>query len=158
MCSSDLGKFRPKPAEALQLVALDEGWATIARDAALVRGHDLDGSILWTVELPWAPWSARRLGHMVLVTSGEGYSLLIDLEGNLLEENREPREQARYFLFRDGSVGRLFVTGGTLIVTTFAGRLLWRRDDEHRIGERTAGPAGVWVFLGRHLAYFPWGN
>ena len=150
-----LGKYRARRPEPMHVVALNDGWATTARDARLVRGHEPDGSLLWTVDLPWHPWSIRRLGDFVVVTSVEGSALLLDDAGDELARTREPREGARFFLRRDGQVARIHQSDQTLIVTSVDGRLLWRHSDEHRIQHFVAGAAGVWVFLGRLLTFFP---
>jgi hypothetical protein len=149
------GKFRARPAEPLSVIALDDGWATAARDSSVIRGHEPNGGLLWTKPTPWPPWGIRRLGPYLLVTSAEGYSLLLNQEGELLKESREPREGASYFLRHGNKVARVFVTGQTIIVTTFGGKLVWRHTEEHRLGPLRAGPHGIAVFIGKSLTYFP---
>ena len=149
------GKFRARRPYPLQLVAMDETWVSVDREARIARGHEPDGSLLWTASLPWAPWSSRRLGEQIVITNADGLSLLVSAEGEVLGKNDEPREGAQYFLRSDGTIARMFRSDQTLIVTSFAGQLLWRKTDEHAIGPFLAGPAGVWVFLGRLLTFFP---
>lgn len=149
-----LGKYRPRPAEAMSVVSLDQGWATSARQSAVIRGHDVDGSLLWSSSLPWAPWGLKRLGRFLLVTNADGKSLLMDQEGAIIEENKEPREGAMYFVLANGEVGRIFTAPGTVIVSSFGGRPLWRLVDEHKIGEVAASAAGIWIVLGRLLSFF----
>lgn len=148
------GKYRSRPAEPLTVVAIDDGWATSARDSGVIRGHEPDGTLAWTTPLPWPPWTIRRLGEFVLVTSVEGFSVLVDRNGELLKESHEGREGANYFVRRNGKVARVFRTGQTIIVTTFGGKLLWRHAEEHRLGPMHAGRDGVWVFVGKQLKYF----
>lgn len=150
-----LGKYRPRPVEPLQLLAIDQGWITTGRESQSVRLHELSGKLLWTTELPWPPWNARRFGSVVLVTSVEGQSVLINGAGEILKRSDERREGARYFMGPNGKVIRVFLAGQTVLVSSFSGRLLWRIVDEHAIGELEAGPTGLWVFLGRHLSYYP---
>lgn len=150
-----VGKYRARPAESLNVVALDDGWATAARDSSVVRGHLPDGVLAWTTPLPWPPWSLRRVGGFILVTSAEGYSILLTAQGELAKENREPREGAIYFERANGKIARVFRTGQTVLATTFGGKLLWRHTDEHRLGPYLAGPAGLWLFVGKELVFFP---
>ncbi|MFO0945974.1 MAG: hypothetical protein U1D30_08515 [Planctomycetota bacterium] len=148
------GKYRARPSEPLTVVAVDEGWVTSARDSGVIRGHEPDGTLAWTTPLPWPPWSIRRVGAFVLVTSVEGYSVLVDENGELLKESSEGREGASYFARGNNKVARLFRTGQTIIATTFGGKLIWRHAEEHRLGPMQAGRDGVWVFVGRQLKFF----
>ncbi|MGL4461375.1 MAG: hypothetical protein ACRC1K_04420, partial [Planctomycetia bacterium] len=151
-----VGKFRAKPAEPLMAAPRPGGgWATAARDSRAVRGHEPDGSLVWAIDLPWGPWSLRPMGSALLATSPEGYSALVSGEGRLIAENREPRDQARYFVLGDGSPARLFLADQTVIVTSFEGRLLWRYTAEETLGPVCAGSAGVWMYRGRVLSFFP---
>lgn len=149
-----IGKFRARPSEPLSVVAARDGWATAAREATALRGHEVDGRLLWATSLPFRPWTVRRLGDLFLATSEEGKSALVSPDGELIAENSEPRAGSRYFVRADGKVARVFVSGSSVLATTFSGRLWWRHEDEHRIGEFAASEAGLWVFLGKMLTFF----
>lgn len=150
-----IGKYRPKPAEPVQVKPFAEGWITTGREMNSLRRHDPEGALVWSMTLPFAPWTFRPMGEQILITSAEGHSALVDEEGELVAHNAEPRESARYFLRRDGSIARAFVSGKTLLVTDFAGSLRWRHADDHKIGPYAVTAEGLWVFLGRLLTYFP---
>lgn len=150
-----IGKYRSKTPESMEVLPLSEGWATLARDARVVRGHDRGGELLWSTPVPWTPWNFRKVGRFLVVTAADGRSLLLDEDGTLRAESAEPRENARYFLMRDGEVARIYVVADTIIITGFDGRLRWRRQDEHVIGPYAVGPLGLAVCLGRLLTFFP---
>jgi hypothetical protein len=156
---SPLGKstsrYKCNPPEPLLVSTAGEGWATLARDSRILRGHESDGSVLWSLPLPWGPWSLRAIGPLLLVTGIDGPSLLVTLDGEVVAENREPRQQAQYFLAADGAVCRAYLVEQTLIVADFGGRLLWRYTSDVRIGPFTVAAPGVWAFLGRTLTFFP---
>lgn len=148
------GKYRARKPEPMQVVALTEGWLTVARDERVARGHDRDGSILWATPLPWAPWKVARLGPHVLIASEDGRAAAIDETGAIVEQTEEGRDNACFFLWQDRVPARLFQVGETLIANAFSGKLLWRHTDEHRMGGYRANAKGVWVLLGRLLTFF----
>lgn len=150
-----MGRYRAKKPEPLQVVGFQNHWITMGSESRTLRGHEIDGSVQWATALPWTPWGALPLGKKLLVTSAEGFALLVDGHGEILTESREPREGAKHFFWYDGSLARIYLVGQTLIVTSFDGRLLWRHTDDHQMGPFAAGSRGVWVFLGRMLTFFP---
>jgi hypothetical protein len=150
-----LGKFRAKKPEPLLVVDSPDGWVTIGLESQTVRGHEPNGNWIWAVRLPWTPWNGYRLGDLILATGAEGHCAVFDGHGTVLAQSSEARPNARYFVWSDGSVARIFHVEQTLLVTSVEGKLLWRFVAEQPIGCYEAGPAGVWTFLGRTLAYLP---
>lgn len=150
-----IGNFRPKPKEALMVLALGKTWITTGRQAKVLRGHDIDGRLLWTLPLPWTPWSSRTLGEFVVITNADGHSLLVREDGTVAADSQDSRENARYFLMRNGEVGRAFCVGESVIINSFEGRLLWRYTADRPLGPFVASKFGVWVFVGRMLTFFP---
>jgi len=149
-----VGRYKASPAEPLLAARLQEGWATLGRDSRTLRGHEIDGKLLWSQEIPWSPWSLRSIGNYLLVTGVEGESLLIDNDGSPVAENREPRRDAKYVVLPDDKIGRVYVVHQTLVVSRFGGRVLHRYSCEERIGPFTASSTGVWACVGKQLCHF----
>lgn len=150
-----VGQYRPKPKEALTVLSLGKSWVTTARQAKVLRGHDIDGRVLWTLPLPWTPWTSRKLGDFIVVSNADGHSLLVREDGSIASESQDARDNASYFLTKKGAVARVFCVGESLIVNSFEGRLLWRYTADRSLGPFVASAAGVWVFIGRMLTFFP---
>lgn len=150
-----LGRYRPARPESMLIAPRTGGWMSAARGEAVLRGHDPSAQIVWTTPLPWDPWSLKKLGRRAVITSADGRSLLADDDGNVLDSTDEAREGALYFLSSEGKPCRLYRAGQTIIVTSFDGRLLWRRVCDGPIGSMAVGKLGVWTFLDRWLTYFP---
>ena len=70
------------------------------------------------------------------------------------DENREPRQEAKYFLLPDGKVGRAYVIHETIVVSRFGGKVIHRYSCEERVGPFTAGKSGIWACVGRNLCHF----
>jgi hypothetical protein len=150
-----VGRYRARKPEAMMLTSMREGWVTACRDSRTVRGHELNGSVLWQQELPFTPWVLKRLGSVTLVTSPEGHAMTLDENGDIVGRSREPRENARYFLWRDRHPARMFQAQGTLLVATIDGKLKWRWPEDRPIGGFDVAAGGVWAFFGRTLTHLP---
>lgn len=151
-----VGRFRPPPrAASLLLARRTDGWATASLEESMLRGHDERGDEEWSRPLPWDPWSLRRLGPFLIATSADGRSLLADESGRILEVSEERREGAGYVLLSDGRPARLYRAERTVLLTTFDGRLLWRRSAEGPIGSIAADARGAWIMVDRWLMHFP---
>jgi hypothetical protein len=150
-----VGRFRPPPrAASLLLARRADGWATASLEESVLRGHDECGDEQWSLPLPWNPWSLRGLGAFLIATSADGRSLLADASGRILEANDERREGAAYLLLSDGRPARMYRAERTVLLTTFDGRLLWRRSFEDPIGALAADARGAWVMVDHWLVHF----
>lgn len=149
------GRFRSPRQASMLLVDRSGGWITASLDECLLRGHDEVGREQWSQPLPWDPWSLRRFGKLIVVTSANGRSLLANDSGRILETSEEAREGAVYLLLADGRPARMYLAGQTFLVTSFDGRLLWRRAVEGPIGAIAANSLGLWVMVDRWLTHFP---
>jgi hypothetical protein len=150
-----VGKYKASPAEPLLVAPMREGWATLGRDSRTLRGHELNGKLLWSQEIPWSSWGVKAVGRHLVVTGVEGESLLFDEDGSPIAENREPRRDAKYFALPDGKIGRAFVFSETIVVSRFGGKVLHRFPCEDRVGPFAASDAGVWAVIGKQLCHFP---
>lgn len=152
------GSFRAKRPEPMQVVGMDDIWASIGMESQTVRGHEPNGSLLWAVRLQWTPWNLRRLGAFILTTCAEGQAAVFDANGTVVAQSAESRERARYFLHADGFIARIFHIEQTLMATTIDGKLFWRFVADQPIANYAAGAGGVWAFIGRLLTYVPFAN
>ena len=83
-----IGGFRSEPSEPLLLIAAPDAspepvaWLTLARRAQVLRGHDLEGRVVWESPLPWEGWQLHRLGTIGLVVAPDGRTLAFDGAGH----------------------------------------------------------------------------
>ena len=153
-----LGGWRPTVARPMQVVACPGGWVTAVRDAQAVRGHEIDGSLLWSVDTPWRPWSLRRLGPYTLVTSVEGDALALDADGRTVAQSTDARDDADYFLWHGRTPARLYAAGRVLLAGALDGTILWRMPDEHETIQRHADAAGLWKLHRRQVSFYAFGK
>jgi hypothetical protein len=149
-----VGKYKAAPSESLLVARTSDGWATLGRDSRTLRGHERNGRLLWSQEIPWACWNIRNVGGQLVVTGVQGESLLLDEDGSPVAENREPRKEAKYFALADGKIGRVYVVHETIVVSRFGGKVLHRFPCDDRIGPFTANAVGVWACVGKQLCHF----
>jgi hypothetical protein len=162
-----LGRFRAARPTPLLLATGPSGWITASIGEQMLRHHDIDGRVLASLPLPWDPWGLWPVGNQVVVTRANGESLLVDpttLSGSVGTDssgaaepsvNTEPREGAAYALLHSGVVARAFRAGASVVVTDFAGKLLWRSPPQEEIHQFALRRAEVWILAGRRLGYFP---
>jgi hypothetical protein len=151
------GRFQAPRSAPLLVASIPGGWVTASIDEQELRYHDSDGRVKATATLPWDPWGIYRLGSQIVVTRANGQSLLVQPSDGSVLENTEPREGASYFSLPSSGgsiVARAFLSGPTMTVTDFAGKLVWRQrpiDVIHRFAVRERA---LWILAGRHLAMY----
>ncbi len=74
--------------DAPEASATDVVWVTLARRAQVLRGHDLQGRVVWQTGVPWEGWQIQRLGQFALITAPDGRVLAFDGSGTLHAEGR----------------------------------------------------------------------
>jgi hypothetical protein len=146
-----MGRFRTRRPTPLLVADAGDGWLTASRGDPVLRRHEPDGSESAMEPLAWEPWSLVRVGAFAVVTASDGRSVLANQQGEIVATSDEKREGSSYFALSDGSVARAYASGVSLFVTTFEGRLLWRRQWEDRPIAWAGLPTRVVVLSGREL-------
>jgi hypothetical protein len=154
--------FESDPSEPLCLIETPDGapsavtWLTLARRAQILRGHGRDGRVLWETPVPWEGWLLNRLGPIALVTAPDGRALAYDAAGHLRAQGRATDGSGDSFgVTARGEPFRITRQGVHLICTELSGRVRWRAVADEPLGPLAAGQAGVAIFIGRSLAWFP---
>ena len=80
--------------EALCLAAAPIGspanvaWITLARRAQVVRGHNLQGRVVWESPVPFETWQMQPVGRVVVAAAPDGRSIAYDGAGHTLGQSR----------------------------------------------------------------------
>jgi hypothetical protein len=150
------GRFQSKPAEALLVTPVSEGWITLGRKSRVVRGHELDGRLLWSFEVPWATWNLLTVGDRVVIVGVDGSSMLVNNRGDVLGENGEPRKGARYFADSEGAIFRVYSVNNTMVTSNFSGKPIRRWTADGIIHAFDASEKGCWLVAGKKLVFYSW--
>ena len=156
-----IGGFRAEPSEPLLLVAAPEAtpdpvaWLTLARRAQVLRGHDLNGRVVWESPLPWEGWQLHRLATIGLVVAPDGRTLAFDGAGRPRGKGRASSDSKDHFgASPAGEAWRVARQGVHLICSDLDGRVRWRAVADGPLGPLAVGRIGVATIIGRSLAWF----
>ena len=151
--------FRGPAADPALLAAAPPGapvvWLTLHRRAQTLRGHDEAGQVLWSTNVPWEAWQFQVVGSRVMALAADGRGVLYDLAGKLVEQGRADGPADAFVLSKTGQSLRVNRRGVHLIVSDLGGRVAWRYVADAPLGPMAAGSAGLAVFVGKALAWFP---
>lgn len=156
-----IGSYQVDPPEPLLLIeAVEESpggvvWMTLARNAQIVRGHALNGRVLWESPVPWEGWQFQRLGLFAAVVTPDGRVLAYDGAGHLRGQARAT--SGTLDVLTVGSLReprRISRQGVNLLCADLDGRVRWRAVCDEPIGPIAAAEQGVAAIIGRQLAWF----
>jgi hypothetical protein len=156
-----VGGYPSDPSEPLCLIEAPESspepvvWVTLARRAQVLRGHDLQGRVIWQASVAWEGWQLQRLGPIALVSAPDGRALAFDGAGQLQAEGRASDGAGEVFGVNGrGEPWRVSRQGVHLICADLSGRVRWRTVADEPLGPLAAGQPGVAILIGRSLAWF----
>ncbi len=153
--------FSVDPSDPPLLIEAPQGsppevvWVSLARRSQWLRGHALNGEVVWDRPIPWEGWTILSLGPLALVTAADGRALTCDGAGSFFAQGA-PCEDAYPAFCVDfaGEPLRIFRHGVHVIGASLDGRVRWRAITDQPIGPLAAGAPGVAVLLGKSLAWF----
>lgn len=154
------GEYSSDPPEPLALVEAPEespagvAWITLARRNQVLRGHTLDGRVVWESPVPWEGWQLQRIETRAVITSPDGTALSYDGSGYLKGQSRADDSIGEFFLGDDGEVLRVARQGVHLICADLTGRVRWRAVADAPLGPMGCGMSGVAAMIGKELAWF----
>jgi hypothetical protein len=130
-------------------------WLTLARRSQWLRGHALNGDVLWDRPIPWEGWALYRLGGIALVTAADGRALSCDGAGSFLVQGAPTGDSNDAFGSEpSGEPIRITRRGVHLICAALDGQVRWRAVVDQPLGPVAAGVPGTIAFLGKSLAWF----
>jgi hypothetical protein len=156
----EMGSYRVQPAEPLCLVDAPQdedstvAWITLARRQQILRGHALDGSVVWESPTPFETAQLHRLGGYAVAESLDGRALAYDATGYLRGQSRANSTPWWFLTGPKGDPRRLVRQQNHLLCTDFQDRVIWRAVCSEDIGPLAASAQGVAVMLGRSLTWF----
>jgi hypothetical protein len=157
--------YSSDPSEPLCLIEAPQSapppvvWLTLARRSQVLRGHDLQGRVVWQSPVAWEGWQLQRLGPLALVNAPDGRVLAYDGAGQLRAQGRANDGAAEAFgVTPQGEPWRVTRQGVHLICADLSGRVLWRTVADEPLGPFAASGSGVAILVGRALAWFPAGE
>lgn len=132
-------------------------WLTLARRAQVLRGHDLNGKIVWQSPLPWEGWQFHHLDALALISAPDGRALAFDGAGHLRGQSRASGSPHDVFgpSATPGQAWRVSRQGVHLICSDLSDRVSWRTVADQTLGPVAVGRTGAGVLIGRELAWFP---
>jgi hypothetical protein len=153
--------FSVDPSDPPLLIEAPDGsppevvWLSLARRSQWVRGHALNGEVVWDRPIPWEGWAMYRLGALAVLTAADGRAVTCDGAGSLFGQ-AAPCEDPNpgFCIDSEGEPIRIFRHGVHVIGATLGGRVSWRAITDQPIGPLAAGAPGVAVLLGKSLAWF----
>jgi hypothetical protein len=155
------GSYTADPTEPLCMIEAPESspaptvWISLARRAQVLRGHDLEGSVLWETQLEWEGWQLQRVGPLAVVSAPDGRALACDGAGTIRAVSRATGGGAELFgVSPDGEPWRVTRQEVHLICADLAGRVLWRAVADQALGPFAVGQSGVAALIGKRLAWF----
>ena len=156
-----LGSYSTDPAEPLALIEAPEGsprevaWLSLAHRVQRLRGHSLEGDVLWETAIPWESWEMRRIGDAAVVTAPDGRTLAIRGSGDVIAEAGPLEPPFQVCLSPDKIIRRVTYRDMNLMCSDLKGETQWRAVLDSALGPAIAvGSTGVAVMIGRELAWF----
>jgi hypothetical protein len=156
-----LGSYGTDPAEPLALIEAPEGsprevaWLTLAHRVQRLRGHSLEGDVLWETAIPWESWEIRRIGEAAVVGAPDGRTIAVRGTGDVIAEAGPLEPPFQVCLSPDKIIWRVSYRDMNLICSDLKGETQWRAVVDTALGPAIAvGSTGVAVMLGRELAWF----
>jgi len=128
-------------------------WVTLARQERILRGHALDGRVLWQVETPFAPWELVRTGQGVVVSGNDSGALLYDDSGQVLATRRATSQRTRFATASDNSAMVLYADAGQVFCTRFDGTVLWRIPVDGEVTATALSSTGAGILAGGVLSW-----
>jgi len=128
-------------------------WVSLARQERILRGHALDGRVLWQVETPFAPWELVRTGQGVVVSGNDNGALLYDDSGQVIATRRATSQQTRFATAIDNSALALYADAGQVFCTRFDGTVLWRIPIDGEVTATALSSTGAAVLAGGVLSW-----
>ncbi len=126
------GSFQTDPPEPLCLAPSPSKsspgvcWITLARNLQVVRGHALDGSVLWESPVPWESWKFSRLGRLLVVSAPDGRAIAFDGSGEEVDRGKACEEPYQFGVAPGGGVVRVQMRDNQCICSELGGQVLWR--------------------------------
>ena len=152
-------EYAADPPEPLAMIEAPEqapaelAFVTLARRLQVLRGHRVDGRVLWESPTPWEGWQLHRVGSRIVVSAPDGRALTFAADGRALARSRDGEPMAAYCPGPGGKTWRVAGQGVHLICTDLEGNVNWRVVADAPVGPFAAGRAGVAALLGRRLAW-----
>lgn len=128
-------------------------WASYSRQERQLRGHSVDGVVLWQTEIPFQGWSLARTGQGVVVSANDGAGVLVNDSGTIIARRRAESGQAIYGTSADGSSVVLRCDRQHIYLTRFDGTPIWRAGVDSDIEAVAFGASGVAVLAAGELAF-----
>jgi hypothetical protein len=156
-----VGQFQADHGEGLNLTDAVDGapagvvWMSLARRAQVLRGHDLNGRVVWETPVAFEGWQFQKLGPVLVVSGPDGRVQAFDGSGHLRGQGKASASSKDVFAVGPrGEVRRISTQGVHLICADLDGRVRWRAVCDEPIGPVCAGRDGVAAMIGRSLAWF----
>lgn len=128
-------------------------WVSLARQERILRGHALDGRILWQVETPFAPWEIYRTGQGVVVSGNDSKALLYDDSGQVIATRRSTGQHTHFATSSDGSAIALYGDSNQVFCTRFDGSVLWRVPIDGQVSAMAFSPTGAAILADGILSW-----
>lgn len=155
------GTYQSREAEPLCLCAAASEvepalrWVTLARHQQVIRGHHLDGRVIWESPTPFECVNLQAIGSYFLADAHDGRCLAFDARGYLKFQARPTSPPWWFLTDAQGEPCRLTRQQSHLLCGDFQDRVIWRAIATAEIGPVAVSRSGVAVMLGRSLAWFP---
>jgi hypothetical protein len=131
-------------------------WISLSRRAQSLRGHALNGEVLWDRPIPWEGWTLSRFERLALVTAADGRALTCDGLGSFLAQGG-PSEGINdvFGIGPGGELIRISRRGVHIICAGLDGRVAWRSVTDQPLGPTAVGIPGTAILVGKSLAWYP---
>jgi hypothetical protein len=155
------GGYSADPSEPLCMIEAPASapppvaWLTLARRSQVLRGHDLQGKVVWESPVAWEGWQLQGTGSGAVISAPDGRALAYDGSGRVRATSRATGGGTELFgATPEGEPWRVTRQGVHLICAEFSGRVLWRTVADEPLGPFAVGKTGVAALIGRSLAWF----
>ena len=154
-----LGGFQGTPSDPPLLHVATPGapvaWYTLSRRSQTLRGHDEEGNVVFSESIPWEAWQFAVVGSQVVAIAADGRGVAYSVTGQLVESGKTDGPADAFVVGKQGKCLRVNRRGVHLICADLAGRVAWRFVAPAALGPLAASAAGVAVFVGKSVAWFP---
>jgi hypothetical protein len=156
-----IGQYQANPPEPLLLLTAPRdkqslvAWISLARRNQVIRGHDLQGRVIWESPTPWEGWSFHSAGSALVVSASDGRAVAYDGRGNpTAQGGRTDSTLDLFFSNEAGEVRRVSKQSVHLLCSVLDGRVDWRNVADAPLGPMAVGKVGVAIMMGQKLAWF----